>query len=350
LLTLCSAVALAAIAGCREVSAEDREPTLLAPAVNLSNAQADSIRLTYLCGNRWRVRNPIADTATVTFDVYGTTERGTIVLPPRPVGQPHSEITFVTVNRGTTRLFYRTRLVQTKAHGGSTCSSGTVPAVPPDTFPTRLLLDTLLLRTEGNLRYHPQLMMVAFKEGTPQATRAAAIASIGGLVVGGQRYAADDMGDDGWYLVRVPTATTLELLNLAIVALRARPEIESVTVVGPPDNEAQFTRPFDGVGFRSWFVQRDSTTGPSGALQSVGAPLAWSCSVGDPSVRVGVLDEGLFPAERTTAAFSVTAVRTCPATVHDLSASGHEESMIRPCARSARSPWSDPLDPHAGTV
>jgi hypothetical protein len=76
-----------------------------------------TIRLTYLCGNRFRVRNPNADWADVRYDVYRTDDGGDLTVPP------NGEIVFTTERTGTTRLFYAGRLVQTKANGGATCTA-----------------------------------------------------------------------------------------------------------------------------------------------------------------------------------------------------------------------------------
>jgi hypothetical protein len=290
MLALCSAVAIAAMSGCRDVSAKDREPTLLAPAVNLSNAQADSIRLTYLCGNRWRVRNPIADTATVTFDVYGTAERGSLLLPARAPGQPHSETVFVTANRGTTRLFHRKRLVQTKAPGKTVCAVPFVPLTPPDSLPIRLLTDSLrtTIHPGSGTRFTPELLLVGFKASATAADRGAALGAVGGVVVGGL-VSDTENPSDGWYLVRIVGAKSFGALRTAIDVLYLRPGVEEVIYLEPPEDADLFRRPIDGPGFRAWFVERDSIFRNSAALQSIGALLAWACGVGSPAVGISVL-------------------------------------------------------------
>lgn len=92
----------------------------------LTPVQADSIRLTYMCGTRFRVRNPTMSEASVTWDVYGTSTRGALVLPPRPPDAAHSETFFETGTVGTVRLFYAGRLVQTKANGNKVCAASSV--------------------------------------------------------------------------------------------------------------------------------------------------------------------------------------------------------------------------------
>lgn len=79
------------------------------------------IRLTYICGNKFRVRNPSGVTVPVSWDVYQKNETGSLTLPPRATGQLYSDTFFTTVNKGTVRLFHEGQLIQTKANGGAVC-------------------------------------------------------------------------------------------------------------------------------------------------------------------------------------------------------------------------------------
>lgn len=80
------------------------------------------IRLTYICGNRFRLRNPNYASIQVTYDVYRTSESSSLLLPGRTADQqPYTESFFTTTNRGTVRVFFNGQLIQTKANGGTTC-------------------------------------------------------------------------------------------------------------------------------------------------------------------------------------------------------------------------------------
>lgn len=81
-----------------------------------------AIRLTYICGNTFRVRNGNAASVVVTWDVFGTPETGTLTLPPRPITGTVSETFFTTVARGTVRLMYSGSQVDVKANGGAVCT------------------------------------------------------------------------------------------------------------------------------------------------------------------------------------------------------------------------------------
>lgn len=86
------------------------------------NTTTSGIVLTYICGNRFRVRNPNPYVVPMRYDVYGTSEASSIELPPRQPGTSFSETFFSTTHQGTVRLYFGEILVQTKANGGkATC-------------------------------------------------------------------------------------------------------------------------------------------------------------------------------------------------------------------------------------
>jgi hypothetical protein len=78
---------------------------------------ADSaLNLTYICGNRFRVRNSGLEAASVRYDVYQTPDSGALFVN---AGQ---DVFFTTESSGTTRLFYFDRLIRTKANGNTVCA------------------------------------------------------------------------------------------------------------------------------------------------------------------------------------------------------------------------------------
>jgi hypothetical protein len=81
-----------------------------------------TLRLAYICGRTFRVRNPNDAAVTVTWDVFGTSETGTLALPARPLSGSFSETFFETVATGTVRLFYNGSQSDVKANGGFACT------------------------------------------------------------------------------------------------------------------------------------------------------------------------------------------------------------------------------------
>jgi len=79
------------------------------------------IRLTYICGNTFRVKNPHPVAVPVTCDRYGTMETGSLLLPPANAAAPST--TFFTVaTPGTVRLFYSGAQIDVKANGDFDCA------------------------------------------------------------------------------------------------------------------------------------------------------------------------------------------------------------------------------------
>jgi hypothetical protein len=84
---------------------------------------ASDIQLTYLCGNRFRLRNRSFQDVDVRWEVYNTTDRGEESIGSATALIPNFDQTFTTELRGTVRLFYNGVLIQTKANGGTVCTT-----------------------------------------------------------------------------------------------------------------------------------------------------------------------------------------------------------------------------------
>ncbi len=87
------------------------------------SATPSGIQLTYLCGNRFRVRNSNYAEVALTWDVYGSSDNGQESVPAARLDKAFIDQNFVTNVRGTVRLFFNGVLVQTKANGGVACST-----------------------------------------------------------------------------------------------------------------------------------------------------------------------------------------------------------------------------------
>ena len=102
-------------------------------------------------------------------------------------------------------------------------SRAIVPAVPPDSLPADYG-DTARWVSGGSHvsgKILSEIVVLAFRRNTPQADRQAAVDLVHGTVVGGRR----GPDGDGIYLVRVPTAGTIEPLFQAIATLKALPQV-----------------------------------------------------------------------------------------------------------------------------
>jgi hypothetical protein len=73
------------------------------------------LRLTYVCGDRFRVENLSDEPVTVVFRVDETNDEGGFGV------MPGANRVFTTFNAGTLRLFYRRHQIATVHNGGTTC-------------------------------------------------------------------------------------------------------------------------------------------------------------------------------------------------------------------------------------
>ena len=264
------------------------EPPDVTPLFNVVLPGGDTLRLTltYMCGNRWRVRNPHAQALDVTWDVFRTTARGALTLPARPDGAAFSESFFETPVAGTTRLFYQTRLVQTKAHGNRACSTTplTIPA-------TQQGVDTLLLRSIGSVEepgtsitWYRGLFLVEFRDNVDLSSRRRLLDSLRAEVVGG-------LYDT--YTIRVPWAVDFASLRDLSVAMEGHPSVRSwLPVKRSGASRENWLRPRGTVAWTRLALKPRSVPSIFGNFESVRAPLAWGCSTGDGAVGVGVFDAG----------------------------------------------------------
>jgi hypothetical protein len=191
-------------------------------------AALDSIRLTYRCGNRFRIRSYYQIVVDVKWDVYGTTDSGHVLLPARTSSQPYSETVFNTQVKGTTRLFHGGQLIQSTANDDRVC-----PAEPfPDTLPRlpQSILDSLPRLLVG---VYPdsnvvlsQVLIVTFEDSVTTVGKQAVRDSIvrgsllGAYTVGGTYHP--------YYVFRAPYATTFDSLDTLLKRLKASPRVFTV--------------------------------------------------------------------------------------------------------------------------
>jgi hypothetical protein len=84
---------------------------------------AGDVQLTYLCGNRFRLRNRSFRDVDVRWEVYNTADRGEESIGAATPLISNFDQTFTTELRGTVRLFFNGALIQTKANGGTVCTT-----------------------------------------------------------------------------------------------------------------------------------------------------------------------------------------------------------------------------------
>jgi hypothetical protein len=113
-----------------------------------------------------------------------------------------------------------------KARGRVGAQKPAVPARAPDSLPTSLIHSLPLLTDQSGNQHRSQLVMLSFFERASQPARQAAIRSVGGMVVGG----VAGIQEEGWYLVRIASATSMTAIDSVVAELGADPSVE---LVGP---------------------------------------------------------------------------------------------------------------------
>lgn len=173
-------------------------------------------------------------------------------------------------------------------------SENSVPAVAPDSLPSWLYAPQSIESNDPELggMFVRNVVRILFKEETSQGWRAAAVAKVGGEVVGGTRL----LGSDGIYMVRLLQDTTAGSVVRAIAkldSLSATVEASSPEMVYERQTQAARVGPNDGPGWESsaWRESPDLASGDNWALEAIAAPRAWGCTTGSPSTGVAVVDD-----------------------------------------------------------
>ncbi len=168
-----------------------------------------------------------------------------------------------------------------------------VPMEPPDGVPDWVLADSSISSNGINTK---GVVVVTFTSASTQASRTAAIDSVGGTVVGGVR-----VSDDGYYYIQVADGEGGAQLEAAIGKLSSLPQIAHAS----PEYRLTFEhylRPQDGSGWSraNWTLSPDSVSGQTWALDAIAAPFAWGCATGDTATKVAVYDRGFDATEIST--------------------------------------------------
>ncbi|MBX9928916.1 MAG: S8 family serine peptidase [Gemmatimonadaceae bacterium] len=257
----------------------------------------DSIKLTYLCGNRFRVRSWNDVVANVKWDVYKTSDSGRLDLPARTAGQPYSETVFETRVKGTTRLFFGAALIQTKANGGTVCAPqpfpDSVPAVSEDLIRS---LPGIALNTDepSGAQIVAELVVVVFKPSASTLMKAFVRDSVLRGELLGARIGDATVGFVE-HVFRVRGASTDSAVTRLVDAAMRHPAVEAaVPQWRNMPQAASYRIPIDNSPLWSTKLSRagEVIVGDryTHALNLIRAPLAWGCSVGDSTVRVGIFD------------------------------------------------------------
>lgn len=178
-----------------------------------------------------------------------------------------------------------------------------VPSTPPDSIPVeyRTFADTIRVPATYAGLLMRQFAVVEFNTSATAAERQTAISSVGGVVAGGLR---DGGPTGGLFLIRVPADSSGTLLLSAIARLKSFPQVAHASVDFVGRNALGYRRPNFAFGQRrgNWTTNSGAAFGSTNrawALNAIGAPSAWGCTVGDSTI-VGVVDIGIHVGSQLT--------------------------------------------------
>lgn len=254
----------------------------LSPSAQVA-VSGDSIRLTYICGNTFRLRNANDDYVEVKWDIFNTPDSGRLVLPKRPAGQAFSQV-FVTANRrGTMRVFFNGRLEETKANGNQPACATVGQETPWPSPGTVGSVDRTRIVTFGETPYSRVDWVVVFTPDTPEQSQRTVIASTLGAVTAVY---------GSIVTVRVPDLRRDSAsLKRALDSLAARPGVARAYLefAGAlvPETSSRFPRDEASQDARTaWTSENDDTWWQA----AIGLPAAWGCVEPGGGARLGIVE------------------------------------------------------------
>jgi subtilisin family serine protease len=276
------ALALSALIACQDGN------KIVDPAsdqISASAAQA-SLRLTYMCGNRFRVRTTRTDTVRVRWDVYQKNDTGSVLVPGIESPAVQRDVFFETSVKGTTRIFLGTQLMDTKANGNTVCSTS-IPvglAYPNDS--AFVVVDSSLATP---VVYFRRIATVQLLETLSDTEVSAFLSQYQAQVLSG-------LPSERVYVVQLPDlGPSLAAMWQRIDAIQADPRImiiSPVSRVGAFVNPATWRFPDDAERERTGGIQYMGTAGiprsswygglnmQNWAMRAIGANAAWGCENG----------------------------------------------------------------------
>ena len=245
-------LAAAGLLSCTDTPVQPQNEVALATAPG-----TDSVALTYICGNMFRIRNSSFEPRSVRWDIYNAAPADTGSLRPRgrDVGSAYVDYFVTSRTKGTMRLFVGSTLVATKANGNKVACAAPVdstaftntgsPSIKYLAREPRLALDdsTVVLRT---------VVTVKFKANATSSERRAFQRLFGAQLIG--VYPSDDDDPATQYDFRVPdpgsnlaayqTLTSQMRAHAAVLSIDEREALSPVHLDGSryPNDDIGFTR------------------------------------------------------------------------------------------------------------
>jgi hypothetical protein len=301
-LTILSASALI---GCADAPTQTPSATAA-----LAVTGTDSVALTYICGNMFRIRNASFEPRNVRWDIYNASpaDTGSLWARGRDLGRTSVDFFVTSRTKGTMRLFVGTTLIATKANGNKAACAAPVDTTPlPSVRARGLDIDAQpRARDRNGIEVARNILGVRFSVvGSHSSQLRQFLRDLNAQVV--------RVLEPGFVYLRVPDPGT-NPDSLAALELRARsaPSVVEAalvpTLAGTRTDGSRF--PVDGIGVRPQdYIANSTRTWPAKAMR---LNPAWWCENGaydGPRVRVAVIEANFPNAIPVDLAASISVVR-----------------------------------------
>ena len=281
-------LALSGLLGCADTPVEGP-----APDVSATVAGTDSVALTYICGNMFRIRNSSFDARSVRWDIYNASPADTGSLRARGRDVDRTAVDFFVTARtkGTMRLFVGATLVATKANGNKVpCATPMDTSALPNTptLPSNLDAEPSLRTSRGTLVART-VIAISFDPASASSTAVRALLrDLNAQII---RVLEPQFID-----VRIPDpGTNTDSLDAIIVRLKSNFFVTRAAFVpiGSEISPAGGIYPSDGPGaLRADYLSSSFSVWPAKAMR---LNPAWWCETGAyvPSrIRMAIVEAG----------------------------------------------------------
>ena len=286
-------------------------PVQAPDAVSLATVPGtDSVKLTYICGNMFRVRNSSFEARNVRWDIYNVApaDTGSLRTRGRDVGSGYVDYFVTSRTKGTMRLFVGATLVDTKANGNKVAC-----APPVDTSPLPAVRSKLFSvsneprsRDAASNLVARTILSISFD---PAATSPAQLRSL--LTVLNAQIVR--VLEPGFYDLRIPDpGASADSLTAIEARVRAYAFVVRVAFMPLESNTQPYGARFPNDGAGS--TRPDQLNGNTGAWPAKALRLhqAWWCESGQystPTTRIAAIEANFPDSLPTDLASSVVVVR-----------------------------------------
>lgn len=275
-MTACLAIlAVSGMLGCADMPVQ-----VPASEVSAAVAGTDSVALTYICGNMFRVRNSSFEPRSVRWDIYNAApaDTGSVRARGRDIGSAYVDFFVTSRTKGTMRMFVGTTLVATKANGNRPACSAPVDTSRPSTIPSagasaaRIVVESPSTLSPDNVEYRRTAVNVRFNSTATGAQIREFQSRFGAQLIatypGFFRFRIPDAGADYSTFASTLAAMALHSAVQSATPIRSFGAVKNLGSRFPNDGSGHRYNDYSSKSFSTW------------PARSMRLPEAWWCETG----------------------------------------------------------------------